>query len=87
MIEKIVFMQTEDGIVTFEKENRDTIYYPIAIVPPIYNEGDIIKVIIHENDFIEFLELDIDEMDSRHERLKERKNSLRKRAKRSTNKR
>ena len=46
--ERIVFMQTEDRQVTFERENGDTIIYALALVPPEYKEGDIIKVIVHD---------------------------------------
>lgn len=82
--EKIVFMQNEDNMVTFEKENGDTIIYPLVLVPSCYEEGHIIKAILHENDFIEFLELDYDEMISRREKIHEKKQGLRARARRST---
>jgi len=85
MIERIVFLQCEDNIVSFEKENGDVIFYPISIIPPTFKEGDIINVIIHDENFIEFLELDVDEMNSRHKQLTERRLKLRERAKRSTN--
>ena len=84
--EKIVFMQTEDNMVTFERENGDTIIYPLVLVPSCYEEGTIIKSIIHENHFIEFLELDYDEMLSRREKIRTKKLGLRARARRSTNK-
>ena len=86
MIENIVFMQTEDNMVTFERMNGDTIIYPIALVPMPYKEGDIIKAIVHEGDFIEFLELDTDEMEYRRKSLRDKKLRLRDRARRSTNK-
>ena len=86
MEEKIVFMQVEDNMVTFEKENGDTIIYPIDLVPFDFLEGDIIKAIIHSEDFIEFLELDIDEMNRRREEIRSKKAGLRDRARRSTNK-
>lgn len=86
MIEKIVFMQVEDGMVTFERENSDTIIYPIALVPISFKEGDIIKAIIHEENVIEFLEIDIEEMEYRREKIAKRKASIRERAKRSSNK-
>ncbi len=86
MIERIVFMQAEDNMVTFEKENGDTIIYPISLVPKCYTEGDIIKAIIHGEDFIKFLELDTAEMESRRVSLKDKKAELRERARRSTNK-
>lgn len=79
-------MQVEDNMVTFEKENGNTIIYPITLVPVSYAEGDIIKVIIHGDDFIEFLELDTDEMNSRRSSISTKKSSLRERARRTTNK-
>ena len=86
MEERIVCMQIEDNMVTFEKEDGDTIIYPISLVPMAYKEGDIIKAILHKEDFIEFLELDVEEMELRRARLKSRKFNLRNRARRSTNK-
>lgn len=83
MPEKIVFLQCEDDIVTFEKENGDTIMYPLSIVPSAYKDGDIIKVIIHD-DFIEFLELDIDEMNHRRAQMADKKCRLRNRARKSS---
>ena len=65
--ERIVFMQTEDRQVTFERENGDTIIYALPLVPPEYKEGDIIKAIVHDESFIEFLELDVDEMNRRRQ--------------------
>ena len=82
--EKIVFMQNEDNMVTFEKENGDTIIYPLVLVPSCYEEGHIIKAILHENNFIEFLELDYDEMILRREKIHSKKLGLRSRARRST---
>jgi len=84
-MERIVFMQVEDDMVTFEKSNGNTIIYPICYVPEPYKEGDIIKVIIHE-DFIEFVERDIDEMKLKSKILAPKKSRLRDRARRSTNK-
>ena len=84
-IERIVFMQIEDNMVTFEKEDGDTIIYPEDLVPFPYTEGDIIKVILHEEGFIEFIELDTEEMAYRHARMMERKARIRQRARRSTN--
>lgn len=85
MEERIVFMQVEDNMVTFERENGDTIIYPINLVPDVYTNGDIIKAIVHSEDVIEFLELDTEEMERRHLSLLEEKARLRARAKRSTN--
>lgn len=85
MEEKIVFMQVEEMMVTFEKENGETIIYPIFLVPQQYKEGDIIRAIVHL-DWIEFIELDPDEMKCRQAKVAKKKASLRERAKRSTNK-
>jgi len=84
MIEKIVFMQVEDDMVTFEKENGDTIVYPLSLVPISYNSGDIIKVILHRENFIEFLELDTDEMDYRRASIVNKKLRLKERASKNT---
>lgn len=85
MKENIVFMQIEDNMVTFEKENEDTIIYPISLVPIQYKEGDIIQVIIHEQDYIEFIELNVEEMEKRRQNVMNKKLRLRERARRSTN--
>lgn len=85
MEERIVFMQTEDMMVTFEKEDGSTITYPIFLIPEPYKEGDIIKVILHA-DYIEFLELDLDEMERRKVILQAKKMSLKERIKRNTSK-
>lgn len=86
MTEKIVFMQTEDDMVTFEREGGSTIIYPIYLVPDSYNEGDIIEAIVHDKEnFIEFLELDTDEMNLRRANITPKKSRLRDRAKRGTN--
>lgn len=84
MKERIVFMQLEDNMVTFEKENGDTIIYPIILVPTDYKEGDIIKAIVHGEDFIEFIELDKEEMEYRKAKIQAKKLSLRQRARRSS---
>ena len=84
MEEKLVFMQVEDMMVTLEKENGETIIYPIVFVPQDYKEGDIIKVKIHL-DWIEFIELDSEEMKLRKEKIADKKVSIKERAKRSTN--
>lgn len=86
MIERIVFMQVEDNMVTFEKENGDTIIYPKYLVPEHYKEGDIINAIVYDEEYIEFFEIDLEEMERRRKLLRDKKIKLRKRAKRSTNK-
>lgn len=83
MIERIVFMQTEDNMVTFERDNGNTIIYPIYSVPAQYKEGDVIKVIVHNEDFIEFIELDEDEMAARRARVAGKRARLGKRARRN----
>lgn len=80
----LVFMQEEDAMVTFEKEDGDTIIYPIVMVPKQYKEGDIIKSIIHL-DWIEFIELDTEEMERRQANMRPKVIALRNRARRSTN--
>ena len=84
-MERIVFMQIEDNMVTFERENGDTIIYPLDMVPDKYKLGDIIKVTVLGEDHIIFLGRDQKEMDRRHANLKEKKMSLRERARRTTN--
>lgn len=81
--ERIVFMQTEDRQVTFERENGDTIIYALALVPPEYKEGDIIKVIVHDENFIEFLELDVDEMNRRRQSSRLKRERLGRRIRRA----
>ena len=85
MIERLVYMQVENKMVTFEKENGDTIIYPKIFVPAKYKIGDILKVIILDEDTIAFLGKDTKEMERRSEEIKPKKLSLRERAKRSTN--
>jgi len=85
MEEKIVFMQVEDMMVTFEKEDGNTIIYPIVLVPQQYKEGDVIRAIIHF-DWIEFIEIDTDDMKRRKERLKKKVSKIRERARRNSKK-
>lgn len=78
MTERIVYMQVEDDMVTFEKENGNTIIYPKKLVPDSYKMGDIIKVIIQEDiECIDFIELDVEEMQNRQRKAAERKRKLR----------
>lgn len=75
MVEKIVHMQVEDKMVTFEKEDGTTIIYPVNLVPQCYKEGDIIRAnILPEG--IEFLELDVEEMELRRMKLQKKKRAL-----------
>jgi len=85
MLERIVFMQIEDDMVTFERENGNSIIYPRALVSEPYQEGDIIKAIVHSEELIELLEIDVEEMERRSARIKDRKSRIRERAIRSTN--
>lgn len=56
MIENILFMQTEDGFVTFEKSNKETIIYPLCMVPiEFQKEGKLLRAIIHNEEHIEFI--------------------------------
>lgn len=84
-MERIVFMQTEDNMVTFERENGDTIIYPADMVPQKYKSGDIIKATILGDDNIIFLGLDQKEMDRRQSNIEAKVLSLRERARRTTN--
>ena len=85
MIERLVYMQVESKMVTFEKENGETIIYPKFLVPGKYKTGDILKVIILDEDTIAFLGKDTKEMERRSAEIQPKKLSLRERAKRSTN--
>ena len=80
-MERLVFMQTEDNMVTFEKEDGNTIVYAKDLVPNEYSAGDIIKANIHNENCIEFLGIDTQEMDLRRASLKNKKSRLRSRAK------
>ena len=84
-MERIVFMQTEDNMVTFERENGDTIIYPADMVPKKYKSGDIIKATVLGDDNIIFIGRDQKEMDRRQANIEEKKMSLRERARRTTN--
>jgi len=84
MTERLVFMQTEDGMVSFERDDGTTIIYPVNCVPENFKEGDIIISIVHSEEHIEFLELDTAEMEARHARISDRAARIRARAKRST---
>ena len=83
-VELLVFMQTEDEMVTFERKGGDTIIYPLCYVPAPYKEGDIIKAIVHGEEYIEFIELDVDEMNVRRAAMQEKIARLRKRARRGS---
>lgn len=84
MTERLVFMQTEDNMVSFERDDGSTIIYPKEAVPENFKEGDIIISIVHSENLIEFIELDTAEMEARHARVSARTARLRARAQRAT---
>ncbi len=56
MPENILFMQVEDGFVTFERQTKETIIYPLSMVPVDFQkEGLLLRAIVHNEDDIEFL--------------------------------
>lgn len=56
MIENILFMQVEDGFVTFERSNKETIIYPLCMVPiEFQKEGKLLRAIVYDEDTIEFI--------------------------------
>lgn len=84
MKERLIFMQIEDEMVTFEREDGSTIIYPQSAVPKNFKDGDIIISIVHSEENIEFIELDIVQMEARHARIAAITARLRARAQRST---
>ena len=84
MTEKLVYMQTEDGMVSFERNDGSTIIYPLSSVPNDFKEGDIIISVVHSDNFIEFIEVDTAEMEARHARIASRAARIRARAQRAT---
>lgn len=85
MTERLLYMQTEDGMVSFERDDGSTIIYPLSSVPDTFKEGDIIISIVHSEDYIEFIEVDTVEMEARHARVSARAARIRARAQRATN--
>ena len=85
MNERLVFMQTEDGMVSFERDDGSIIIYPKDAVPENFKEGDIIISIVHSEDYIEFIEVDTVEMEARYARVSARAARIRARAQRATN--
>lgn len=83
-IENLVVMQTEDNMVSLERADGTVIIYPANLIPSCYHEGHIIKSIVHSEDFIEFIELNVAEMEARHSRISSRAARIRARAMRST---
>ena len=84
MTENLVFMQVEDNMVSFERNDGSTIIYPQELVPEHFKEGDIIISIVHSEEHIEFIEINVAEMKARHARITARAARIRCRAKRST---
>ena len=84
MTERLLHMQTEDGMVSFERDDGSTIIYPQNAVPDTFKEGDIILAIVHSEQYIEFIEIDTAEMEARHARIAARAARLRARAQRAT---
>ena len=84
MNEKLLYMQTEDGMVSFERDDGSTIIYPLSNVPNTFKEGDIIISIVHSEDYIEFIEIDTAEMEARRARVATRSARIRARAQRAT---
>lgn len=79
MKERIVFLKEEDGIVTFQRENKETVIYPKRLLPKHYLQGDIIEAIIHKDYSIEFIGLDIEEMNKKRANLENRLARLKRR--------
>ncbi len=84
MTERLLYMQTEDGMVSFERDDGSTIIYPQSSVPDTFKEGDIIISIVHTEDCIEFIEIDTIEMEARRARVAARAARIRARAQRAT---
>lgn len=84
MTERLLHMQTEDGMVSFERDDGSTIIYPQNAVPDTFKEGDIILAIVHSEQYIEFIEIDTAEMEARRARIAARAAHLRARAQRAT---
>ena len=87
--ERLIIMQTEDGMVSLEREDRTTLIYPLQSFPKnIPNvEGTIIRAIVHSEDCIEFIAIDTIAMEESKRKRAQRKGKrqrLRERARRST---
>lgn len=80
--ECIVFMQVEDGIAIFEREDGSTICYDVLDIPYEFKEGDIINAIVYidsNKTFITFIGKNIKEMERRKEVAERLKAKLAKR--------
>lgn len=69
MLETVNYSKNEEGLATFIRADKSQIEYPVEKVPYRYKEGDWIKVIIHSEDEIEFLEKDFEKMQEIKNRL------------------
>lgn len=79
-MEKFVLMQIEDNMVVFEKEDGNTIIYSRKFVPITYKLGDVIKAVVDDEYYIEFLVLDTEEMEKRKSKVSKLKSRLRNRS-------
>ena len=76
--ECIVFMQVEDGIASFEREDGSTVCCNVLAVPYGFKEGDVINAIVcidNNKTHISFFSKNTEEMERRKEvaeRLKAR---------------
>lgn len=87
MRKKLLYMQVEDEVVSFETDDREVIQYSVYLVPPEYKRGDIIwcDVTAHGTSFyIDFTNAQIDkaEMLRRKTRIDAKARGLRNRIKR-----
>ena len=87
--EQLIVMQTEDGMVSLERENRSTLIYPLQAFPEHIPsaEGTIVRAIVYSEDNINLLEVDTVAMEEARKRRAQRKGKrqrLRERARRST---
>ena len=81
MPENILFMQVEDGFVTFERQTKETIIYPLCMVPDEFQkEGKLLRAIIHDENNIEFIGfVPESENQARRDKIHSRTKSLRNR--------
>lgn len=69
MVETVNYSRIEDGIATFIRSDNSLFEYPIEKVPSGYTKGDCIKVIIHSENEIEFIEKDLQKMQEIRDRI------------------
>lgn len=70
--ERLIIMQTEDGITRLEREDLSVITYA-GNIPDIFKEGDIVRAIVHSDENIEFISLDEVAMEARRIRRERRR--------------